>query len=155
EMAKANEQVLVFVPPVVKPKPTTAPDTTGVAASIAAAALAKLGVLPEEIRRFDARKPGTVIEQIPPKGTPLKAGTQVQLIVSAGSPQVVSSDGRDIGVMNGATGKNSRRLTTSPDLEDEPVWQPNGALVAYRRGPSNDTRAGKIWLLDASGHTAP
>jgi beta-lactam-binding protein with PASTA domain len=150
EVIDASEPVSVFVPPPAQPTPATVPPVAGVAAAAAAAALAKLGVVVSEVRRFDRAPPGTVIGQIPPKGSKLQAGQQVQLIVSAGYPEIAYSDGKDLRVIGGFDGKSVKTLAATPDLEDEPSWQPNGTLVAYRRGPSSDFDKGRIWLVDSS-----
>ena len=62
----------------------------------------------------------------------------------AGYPQIAYSDGRSILRHERRQGKgHGRDREERATLEDEPTWQPNGTLVAYRRGPSNDpnTRA--------------
>jgi len=150
EVVKANEPVNVFVPPPVKPKETHLPTTAGLSAAAAAAVLTKLGALVTETQRFDVRPRGLVIGQVPPKGTKLKPGAKVQLIVSAGYPEIAYSNGRDITLVSGADGKTVRALAASVDTEDEPSWQPNGTLVAYRRGPAGDASRGRIWLVDST-----
>jgi beta-lactam-binding protein with PASTA domain len=150
EVVKANEPVSVFVPPPVKPKPTTLPAIAGETAAGAAAALTKLGAVVTESRRFDPRPTGAVIGQVPPKGSTLKPGQKVVLVVSAGYPELAYSDGNNIVLIRGSDGSTVKSLAATPDTEDEPSWQPNGTLVAYRRGPSGNPDAGRIWVVDAT-----
>ena len=156
EVVKANEAVSVFVPPPVRQKPPKLSAAAGLTAAAAAAALTKQGVEVTTLRRFDAAKPDTVIGQTPPAGTKLKPGQKVQLLVSAGYPDIAFSDAGDLEVMGGVDGKKVTTVAKTGDLEDEPSWQPNGSLIAYRRGPSGNFNAGKIWLVNpakpASAH---
>jgi hypothetical protein len=52
--------------------------------------------------------------------------------------------------MNGGTGAGAAAIAKSGDAEDEPAWQPNGTLIAYRRGPSGNPNQGQIWMTDLS-----
>jgi beta-lactam-binding protein with PASTA domain len=148
EIVDATEPVVVFVPPLRESKPATVPSTSGLSTAAAGALLAKLGVVVTEVRRFDKAKPGTVIGQVPPKGTKLGPGQKVVLIVSAGFPEIVYSDGRDLRLIGGFAGTTIKKLTATSDIEYEPTWQPNGNLIAYRRSPSGDPAKGRIWTVD-------
>jgi beta-lactam-binding protein with PASTA domain len=150
EVVDAKEQVRVFVPPPPKPKATIAPAIGGLGAAAAVAALAKVGVGATQVRIFDTAPAGAVVGQSPPKGTRLKPGAKVQLTVSAGYPEIAYSDGSNLRLMQGSNGATIKTLAGSADLEDQPSWQANGALVAYRRGPASNFNAGKIWLLDVA-----
>jgi beta-lactam-binding protein with PASTA domain len=150
EVVKANEPVSVFVPPPVKPKQATLPPTSGQTAAAAAAALTRLGAVVTETRRFATTPAGAVIGQVPPKGSKLKPGQKVALVVSAGYPELAYSNGGNIVLIRGSDGSTVKALAATPDTEDEPSWQPNGSLVAYRRGPSGNPDAGRIWLVDAT-----
>jgi len=148
---KANEAVTVYIkqPPPPKVKvPTVVPTLAGLTEAAAAAALSRLHVVPQETRRFDVSKPGTIIEQIPPAGQTIKPGGSLTLVVSAGYPRIAFSDGKNLKLMGGGTGAGVTTLTRTADAEDEPAWQPGGRLIAYRRGPSGDPRAGRIWVVD-------
>jgi beta-lactam-binding protein with PASTA domain len=150
QLVDASEPVTVFVPSPKPPGATSAPTLGGLGAAAAAAVLAKAGVAVTEVRKFDQRKAGTVIDQVPPKGAKLKPGQKVVLVVSAGYPEIVYSDGRDIKIMGGFQGKSVKTVAASADVEDEPSWQPNGALIAYRRGPTSNLDQGRIWVVDST-----
>jgi beta-lactam-binding protein with PASTA domain len=151
ETVKSGQPVQVFLVPPPKPPPTkhTGPKklaVVGASASAAAAAVAAAGGTPVIVKQFDVAKPGTVISA----PTQVSPGQQAQIVVSAGYPQIAYSDGRSILLMNGATGAGSAAIAKSGDAEDEPAWQPNGTLVAYRRGPTGNPNQGQIWMTDLS-----
>jgi TolB protein len=56
-----------------------------------------------------------------------------------------------------ADGSGVQQLTSTPDNESSPRWQPqptvgvNGAKIAYARVPVSDPNAGDIWLMQADG----
>ena len=151
ETVKSGQPVQVFLVPPPKPPPTkhTGPKklaVVGASASAAAAAVAAAGGTPVIVKQFDVAKPGTVISA----PTQVSPGQQAQIVVSAGYPQIAYSDGKSILAMNGANGSTTGVIAKSGDAQDEPTWQPDGTLVAYRRGPSNDPNTGKIWMTDLS-----
>jgi beta-lactam-binding protein with PASTA domain len=160
QTVKATEAISVFLTPPPKPppppKPTTptitrpsvGPTVAGLSAAAAMAAVAKAGAKTTIVQQFDVAKPGTVIGQIPPQGTPIKPGQTVELVVSAGYPEIVYSDGKHILTMNGGTGKGQQVIAKGSGVEDEPTWQPKGSLIAFRRGPDQDH--GAIWMVDTS-----
>jgi dipeptidyl aminopeptidase/acylaminoacyl peptidase len=150
-----KEPVNVFTP-VPKPKPTKVEPLKGLTLDEALAAVAAAGFSAQAVPRYDASQPpGTIVGQIPSAATALKPGTTVQVVVSAGFPAIVFSNGKDILVMNGADGSNPKPVATTPDLEDEPSWQPHGSLIAYRRGPASNGNAGKIWITGVNGTPRP
>jgi Tol biopolymer transport system component len=46
-------------------------------------------------------------------------------------------------------GSNVRQLTSSPELDDQPAWSPDGARLAFRSFRTQ--REGDIWTMDADG----
>jgi beta-lactam-binding protein with PASTA domain len=149
ETVKATQVITVTVTPPPKPHPKAKQvAVTGLTAVAAAAAVSAAGATPVITRQFDVAEAGTVISQTPPAGTAIKPGEQVQIVVSAGYPEIAFSDGKDVLAMDGGTGKVVKKLAASGDVEDEPSWQPNGSLLAYRRGPTADQ--GAIWVTDTS-----
>jgi beta-lactam-binding protein with PASTA domain len=122
------------------------PVVAGLAAVAAAAQLRALGFEVQTQGAFSTDKPGTIVGQSPPEGTPLAPGTPIQLSVSVGYPLLAFDDGKDVNVMGGADGKKVQPLAATSDAEDEPSWQPGGTLRAYRRGP--DASSGAIGILD-------
>jgi beta-lactam-binding protein with PASTA domain/Tol biopolymer transport system component len=124
--------------------------TGGLAASAIAAKLTGLGLEVQQSAAISDLKPGSVVGLDPAPGTPVQKGTPVQILVSAGFPQMAFDDAKDVKLMNGANGKQVIPLTKSEDVEDEPSWQPpGGKIVAYRRTPANDPNAGSIWIVNA------
>jgi beta-lactam-binding protein with PASTA domain len=151
ETVKSGQPVQVFLVPPPKPPPTkhVGPKKlaiVGASASAAAAAVAAAGGTPVIVKQFDVAKPGTVISA----PSQVSAGQEAQIVVSAGYPQIAYSDGKSILAMNGANGSTTAVIAKSGDAQDEPAWQPNGSLVAYRRGPAGDPNSGKIWVTDLS-----
>jgi beta-lactam-binding protein with PASTA domain len=123
----------------------------GLAASAIAAKLTGLGLVVRPSPAISELKRGAFVGLDPPPGTPVSKGTPVQMLVSAGFPQVAFDDGKDVKLMNGANGKQVKPLTKSEDVEDEPSWQPpGGKIVAYRRTPANDPHAGSIWIVNSN-----
>ena len=55
--------------------------------------------------------------------------------------------GSDIWVMN-ADGSGQVNLTNSPDYENQPVWSPDGARLAFSRSPGS---GGEIWTMNPDG----
>ena len=161
---KAGSAVTIYVNPPPPPTTTTNKTTptntgpavsssglTGAAAAAAASQVSAAGGTPVITKQFSALKPGTVIGTNPADISKIQKGQTVELLVSAGYPDIVFSDGRHLLVMNGATGKVSGVIAKSSDTEDEPSWQPNGSLIAYRRGADQDH--GEIWMVDISKGT--
>ena len=155
---KAGSAVTIYVNPPKAPPTTTGATTTtptpvaggalaGLSGAAAAAAVKAAGATPVTSQQFDAAKPGTVVGTNPATVT---KGATVQLIVSAGLPPVAFSDGNSIYTMSAADGSGAKKIAASGDAEDEPSWQPNGHLVAFRRGPLGNPNAGKIWMVDTS-----
>jgi len=122
------------------------PVVGGLAAAAAAAQLRALGFDVQTVAAYSTDKPGTIVGQSPAEGTPLAPGTPIQLSVSVGFPLLAFDDGKDVKVMGGADGKKVQPLAATADAEDEPSWQPGGTLLAYRRGPNQDS--GAIGILD-------
>jgi beta-lactam-binding protein with PASTA domain len=161
---KAGSAVTIYVnpPPVTKTtttSTTTATTTTtpissgglgGATAAAAAAAVTAAGGTPVSTQQFSAAKPGTVVGTNPADVSKLQKGQTVQLIISAGEPPFAFSDGKSIFTTSAVNGSGTKKIATSGDSEDEPTWQPNGKLVAYRRGPAGNSNAGKIWMVDMS-----
>ncbi len=157
KLPKASAVTVYVNAPPPPPKATTtkaAPPAgalAGLGGAAAAAAVKAAGATPVLTQEFNAAKVGTVVGTNPAQ---VKAGQTVQIIVSAGLPPIAYSDGKSIYTMDAVNGK-SVKIAASGDTEDEPTWQPNGSLVAYRRGPSNNPNAGKIWMVDiAKGGTS-
>ena len=160
ETVKANQSVNVYIPAPPKPHPKVpvvpkAIAAAGLSAAAAAAAISAAGATPVITREFNVAKAGTVVSQTPPATQPVKPGSQVTLVVSAGYPEIAYSNGSAIFIANGADGSGSRVVAKSADAQDEPTWQPNGSLIAYRRGPAANPNQGAIWIVDtAKGATS-
>ena len=79
-----------------------------------------------------------------PPGTVLSAkeeGSNVNLTISGGYPLLAYDKDGDMFVANGADGKDERPIAKSDDVEEQPAWNKNGTLIAYRRGPGRSRRA--------------
>jgi beta-lactam-binding protein with PASTA domain len=155
ETVKANQPVNVYIPAPPKPHPKVpvvpkAIAAAGLSAAAAAAAISAAGATPVITREFNVAKVGTVVSQTPPATQPVTPGSQVTLVVSAGYPEIAYSNGSAIFIANGADGSGSRVIAKSADAQDEPTWQPNGSLIAYRRGAAGNPSQGAIWIVDTA-----
>lgn len=107
------------------------------------------GVLEDvpELLRLDASTGG--IARVLPPGTmardpsPSPDGRLVAFVVA----DYESATG-DIFVCN-RDGSNVRRLTTGPELDDQPAWSPDGLRLVFRSFRTQ--REGDIWIMDADG----
>ena len=84
-----------------------------------------------QIKKFDDAKVGTLVNTVPPPGTKVKNGQHVQVLVSAGQPQVIFTNGKDIMRINGRTGKLLKPVADGPADETDPTWEADGTHVAY------------------------
>ncbi|MDA0185599.1 PASTA domain-containing protein [Solirubrobacter phytolaccae] len=92
---------------------------------------ADLGIVPKTSQRFDDAPLGRLIAVVPEPGTKVKAGAKVTLVQSAGQPQVVFTNGKDILRVNGANGKKLEPVADGDEEETNPTWNAAGTHVAY------------------------
>jgi Tol biopolymer transport system component len=85
---------------------------------------------------------GTFVRDV----TPSPDGTRVAFTV-AWYPQGWSTLDGDIYVAN-IDGTNLRRLTTAPELDDQPAWSPDGSRIVFRSKRTGDW---DIWVMAANG----
>ncbi len=122
----------------------------GDAAAVAAAAVGKSAAEAKEALAAAGLTPveNVVIAPDPP-GTVLNAkeeGSNVNLTISGGYPLLAYDKDGDLFVASGADGKDEKPIAKSDDVEEQPAWNKNGTLIAYRRGP--DIETGRIFLVD-------
>jgi Tol biopolymer transport system component len=87
----------------------------------------------------------------PPSATPLPTPTVAGTIAFLKLTEFADDANGDIYIVN-TDGTGLKRLTNDPDLEDHPVWSPDGRQIAYVHWPSNRTAAGNtIWVMNADG----
>ena len=109
---------------------------------------ADLGIVPNPTRRFNDAPAGRLVAVVPEPGTKVKKGTKVQLIVSAGQPQVVFTNEKDILRVNGANGQKLDPIADDDELlETNPTWNAAGTHVAYAAD-------GRIMLKDITKDNA-
>jgi beta-lactam-binding protein with PASTA domain len=106
------------------------------------------GLVPVPKRVFDEAKRGTLFATEPPGGTTVKAGTKVTLLVSAGFPELVFDDDKNIRRVNGATGKPLDPIAKTGTREKDPAWSFDGSRIAYVGG-------GRVFLKDLSKPDEP
>ncbi len=121
----------------------TSPDVATYAKKVA-----DLGIVPQTKKQFDDSKVGTLFATVPPGGTKVANGAKVTLLVSAGQPDVVYSNDKDILRINGASGAKFDPVAASPQQETDPTWSGDGTHVAY-------TAEGRIFLKDITKKDAP
>lgn len=108
---------------------------------------ADLGIVPKTTRRFDDAPVGRLIAVVPEPGTKVKAGAKVTLVQSAGQPQVVFTNGKDILRVNGANGQKLEPVADGDEEETNPTWNAAGTHVAY-------IADGRIMLKDITKENA-
>ena len=93
---------------------------------------ADLGIVPNPTRRFDDAPVGQLVAVVPEPGTKVEKGAKVQLIVSAGQPQVIFTNEKDILRVNGANGQKLDPIADDDALlETNPTWNAAGTHVAF------------------------
>ena len=104
--------------------------------------------MPNPTRRFDDAPVGQLVAVVPEPGTKVKKGAKVQLIVSAGQPQVIFTNEKDILRVNGANGQKLDPIADDDALlETNPTWNAAGTHVAYAAD-------GRIMLKDITKDNA-
>jgi beta-lactam-binding protein with PASTA domain len=109
---------------------------------------ADLGIVPQVKKQFADAPPGTLFATDPPGGTKVANGAKLNLLVSAGQPQVVFTNGKDILRVNGANGAKFDPVAASPQSEADPTWSADGTHVAY-------TADNRVFLKDLTKKDAP
>lgn len=101
------------------------------------------GLVPQAVQQFSAAPKGEVFGTEPAVGTKLDEGAPVRVLISAGFPQLVFDDDRNVLRIDGATGKRLDAVAKTPAPEKDPAWAPDGVHVAFA---SN----GRIMLADVT-----
>ncbi len=140
---KAGTPVMIFYAAAPTPTPTATGTGTpagagqvpaikaGTTVADAAHAAAAAGLVPRERRVIDAAPAETVIGTIPAAGTPLGKGETLTLLVSEGFPKIAFSDGENVRLIDGATGKRLDSIAAGPLQEKDPTFASDGHRVAY------------------------
>jgi beta-lactam-binding protein with PASTA domain len=109
---------------------------------------ADLGIVPQVKKQFNDAPPGTLFATDPPGGTKVANGAKLNLLVSAGQPQVAFTNSKDILRVNGANGTKFDPVAASPQSEADPTWSADGTHVAY-------TADKRVFLKDLTKKDAP
>ena len=109
------------------------PKVAGLAPAAAAASLAKAGLLPTEVQRYDAAPAGTLVRSVPDAGAQLAKGASVQLVVSAGFPLLIFDTADGLTQVNG-TGGAPAPLPGTNRGDNEATWSADASHIAYRSG---------------------
>jgi beta-lactam-binding protein with PASTA domain len=96
-----------------------------------AKAAANLGLVPKTVPIFSNEPKGTLVRTSPAAGVKAKKGAHVTLFVSAGQPELVFSNGKDVRLVDGRTGKPLKPVADGPQEETDPTFDADGTHVAY------------------------
>ena len=117
-----------------------------ITAAAAVAELSKLGFAPTTVHQLSSQPAGQLIATNPPSGSPLKPGASVQVIESAGYPEITYDDGSKVHVVSGASGDAAGKSPPGQDT-GEASWSPDGKELAYVQGASSNS--GQLMLFAA------
>jgi beta-lactam-binding protein with PASTA domain len=131
-------------------QPTALPVISG-NPMVAAQRLSQLGFVPTSTAAFSTTAPGTLVGTNPPSGTPVPPGGKVQLIVSAGWPELSYDDGSTI-YITGVPGTPATKLPASGQHLDEASWSPDGTSLVYVQGPAS---SGQLFSVQANKPGTP
>jgi len=126
----------VTIPPIAK-------DAKAYAATLAAA-----GIVPVAVSQFNEAKAGEVFATDPAAGTAVPAGATVRILVSAGFPQLVYDDDKDVLLANGATGAALPAVAKTDAQEKDPTWSADGHHIVY-------TADGRLMVADVNAPGQP
>jgi beta-lactam-binding protein with PASTA domain len=110
------------------------PAISGVTAAVAAQRLSQAGFVPTMAEQFSASPAGALVGTSPPTGTSVPSGGKVQLIVSAGWPDLAYDDGTAIHVA-GVPSKPATKLPAGAGPANEASWSADGKSLVYVQGP--------------------
>jgi beta-lactam-binding protein with PASTA domain len=102
----------------------------GATAATASAALKQQGLVPQSVKVISTQPAGTVLQQTPPKSAKIAKGTTVQLLVSAGYPDIAYDDGKHVFVAKNGGGGKPVQLGRGK-VNEEPTWSANGKRLAF------------------------
>jgi Tol biopolymer transport system component len=88
-------------------------------------------MVPVEEKQFNDAPVGSVFATAPPGGTKVAKNAKVKVLVSAGQPQVIFSNGKDIKRVDGATGKPLPAVADGPQIETDPTYSADATHAAY------------------------
>ncbi len=103
-------------------------------ASVAAARLSQLGLVPVLSERVSSTPARALIGSEPAAGSSVAAGTTVKLLVSLGPPELALDNGHQIEIVNGSSGKVVESTPPFSGGELEATWSPDGTHLAFVRG---------------------
>jgi beta-lactam-binding protein with PASTA domain len=107
------------------------PEIEGAPTEEYAQKVADEGLVPATKTAFDASEPGTLFGVEPAENSEVESGSTVTLLVSAGFPQLVFDNDKDILRVNGATGAKLDPVAKGTQLEKDPAFSFDGTRVAY------------------------
>jgi beta-lactam-binding protein with PASTA domain len=108
---------------------------------------ADLGIVPVSVKQFNDAPADTVVGTSPGPGSKVAKGAKLQVFVSAGQPQVIFTNGKDIKRINGANGAPLDPVAKTSADEEDPTWTGDGQHVAF-------TSDGRVMLKDITKKNA-
>ncbi|MET0768367.1 MAG: PASTA domain-containing protein, partial [Solirubrobacteraceae bacterium] len=123
--------------------PVKVPEIDGASDQVYAQKVGDSQLTPIVKRAFDASDKGTVFKVDPAPGTEVDPGTEVQVLVSAGFPQLAYDDDQDVLLVNGVDGKKLDPIAKGTQDEGDPAWSFDASRVAF-------TSDGQVFLRDVT-----
>jgi beta-lactam-binding protein with PASTA domain len=94
---------------------------------------ADVGIVPSAVKQFNDAPVGKVVGTSPSPGTKVAKSAKLQVFVSAGQPQVIFTNGKDILRINGANGAKLDPVAKTSADEEDPTWTADGQHVAFTK----------------------
>ncbi|HEX4107626.1 MAG TPA: PASTA domain-containing protein [Solirubrobacteraceae bacterium] len=129
-------------------KKVIVPPIAGKKEAAYAQAVGAAGLVPKVVPTIEPQKVGTLTSVRPGPGTSVKAGSSVQLLVSAGIPDVVYDNGSSLTFVNPMSGAVVSTVTGPDPVATEVSFSPHGTLFVYRS-------ATRVFMAQAKKPTKP
>jgi beta-lactam-binding protein with PASTA domain len=111
--------------------PIKVPEIAGATDEVYAQKVGDGGLTPVVKRAFDSSEKGTIFRVVPKPGEEVEPGTEVQVFVSLGFPQLAFDDDEDVLLVTGDQGEKLEKLAKGSQDEGDPAWSFDTTRVAF------------------------